>query len=228
MAGRVKQFTLTWVLAVLTSPVWSGGLGNAIVGTPTWTEYSNGQPLSADVLNNHFDAIADAVNDNDARVSVIESLLSQQRVGYVSVNFWGIATPAWQQSDPSGPFVGAYNGTSGLAYVSGLSFMDVSLNLPDLAVIDQLEAYVYDANASFDLMVLINRNDLISGPQFLEPVASVLSSGSIGEQTLTLNLSPTFVVDNENYAYSARIVFDSSVVDGSIGFYRLRIRYVEN
>ncbi len=107
MVGRIKRFRVAMVLAVLSAPVWSGDLGNTIVGTPSWTEYNNGQTLSADTLNNHFDAIADAVNDNDARLTAVETAINNLALTRI------ISIPAAALSfDASDPITVVGNGLS--------------------------------------------------------------------------------------------------------------------
>lgn len=57
-------------------PIFAGSITNPTVGTPTWKEYSDNETLGATELNEHFDAVAEAVNDNDSRITTNTSDIS--------------------------------------------------------------------------------------------------------------------------------------------------------
>jgi hypothetical protein len=62
----VELLVLIALMSIGTSTI-AGSVINPTVGTPTWKEYGDNETLSADELNNHFDALAEAINDNGAK-----------------------------------------------------------------------------------------------------------------------------------------------------------------
>ena len=105
----------------------SGELNNPPGGTATWKEYSTGEKLDAETLNNHFDDIARAVNDNNARAAV-KSANSEQVAQITSTT--GQEVLNIEVTPSASGFVVVYaSGTLGIAQTSaGKVELHVSLD----------------------------------------------------------------------------------------------------
>ena len=64
--------------------------------------FSDGDIISADAFNENFDAIADAVNDNDARITLLEGAVESAGVPPGAIAFFPVLDAATVDGCPSG------------------------------------------------------------------------------------------------------------------------------
>lgn len=72
---KYKFYIFSSILFMGHSLAFAGSVDNTEVGTPTWHEYTDEETLSAETLNNHFDQLGNAVNDNDNRITTNEAAI---------------------------------------------------------------------------------------------------------------------------------------------------------
>lgn len=193
------------VVTFTTSSLWTG----EITGL---TEFESGDPALASEVNANFSAVKTAVDDNATDIAG----LSASKTEYYSLTLWGVPQSAYSK------FQGDW-GSNGLFQASGSteSIADFAIDLPQGALIEEIEAYVYDASGS-TIQVSFFENALNSS--FLgTALASLSSSGSSGNETLTETLATPHVVDKATYGYSVRITYGAAG-DSTLALKGLRVK----
>lgn len=73
--------TISLLSLLIVAQAEAGSVDNAVSDpNPKWKEYKAGDVLLADDLNKHFDSVANAINDNDARISANAQNLAKTSV----------------------------------------------------------------------------------------------------------------------------------------------------
>ena len=127
--NNLKTYLICAVFALLGSPVWAGNV--TIPNT-----FVSGTPAKASEVNDNFSAVKTAVDDNDARLTNLESV----KTGYVSVSSMN-ATPY----NSTLSYLQCQIGIVGKALNSGgLNYLDVNIQIPDGATIIGFTYVAYD------------------------------------------------------------------------------------
>lgn len=103
-------------------------------------------------------------------------------------------------------------------------FASAPVQLPAGATVRRVIAWCSDDSASQNLSIGLYRNRLNDPNSVIETLASMSSSGSSGNQTLTDNTIANATIDTENYIYFLDLDWNKPG-DGSIFFYGARIEY---
>jgi hypothetical protein len=200
-----KRFSMKQVVSVLVV-VFLGitVLAYAAVSIPN--NFTPNTTAKASEVNANFNAVKTAID-----------ALEASRTKYYSLSMWAAQRSA--RSD----FQGVINTTSGLYYSSGSNFLDIPIHLPNGANIEEVEAYVYDTNATANIEVRLYQGTLNN--TLSVGLGSVASSGSNGAQTLTYTLPTPQQVGNSSAGYFIQIIYGTTAGDTSVGIYGIRIKY---
>lgn len=200
-----KRFSMRQVVGLLTI-VFLGiaVITYAAVNIPY--TFSSGQTAKAGEVNANFNAVKTAID-----------ALEASRTKYYSLSMWAAQRSA--RSD----FQGVIDSTSGLYYSSGANFLDIPVHLPHGANIEEIEAYVYDNNATANIEVRLYQGTLNN--TLSVGLGSVASSGSSGAQTLTYTLPTPQQVANNSAGYFIQVIYGNNAGDASVGIYGIRVRY---
>jgi hypothetical protein len=110
----------------------------------------------------------------------------------------------------------AYNtggGVGDVSYVSGDTFTDAALHLPNGAIWDSTRLWANDANAAADIgFFLFQACQPTAGPGAVvfTILGSGLTTGSAGNQSLVVTVAPTTTIDNNACHYWVRARFDAA------------------
>lgn len=162
-------------------------------------------------------AKASEVNANFNAVKTAIDALEASRTKYYSLSMWAAQKSA--RSD----FQGVIDSTSGLYYSSGANFLDIPVHLPDGANIEEIQAYIYDTNATANIEVRLYQGTLNNTTSV--GLGNAASSGSSGAQTLTYTLPTPQQIANSSAGYFIQIIYGTTAGDTTVGIYGIRIKY---
>ena len=179
--------------------------------------FTAGTPARASEMNANFAAVKTAIDDNNARLTVLESRVPA--AGAVSVSMHGF-TEFFGHSAEAAPPSCAMNRILNYLWFDniGVSCMaTAAVPLPQGATLQGLSCLVYDAavGAQEDIYpISLNRMKLSDGS--IETVFSTsATSDNSGLQTLSDNTAQvSAVVDNVNYAYFIIVGFELGASGG--------------
>lgn len=194
---NITTYLLTVVFVLMTGPVWAGSV--TIPNTFT----SGTKAIAADV-NANFNAVKSAVDDNDTRLSNVESNTVSKtnptwnaRTGYISVS-----------AAAAQPIMNGYSYYKNWGYIqnsgSSTEFFFVPLQLPHNATVTKLTVYWYDASAAADMTVTLRRVDHINQYYIMAP--SLGSTGSAGYNSSFTSSISQAVINNTLYSYILYII----------------------
>ncbi len=142
---------------------------------------------------------------------------------------WGITTETSYYVGPpafhgAAPDVYVVDDFSGSAYFSGTgsSYAWAPINLPQGAAITGYDFYYYDANATQDLSAILWEVDSTGG--FSQIGTTLVSSGSAGFGSVSLNLTTPHTVNNNVNSYWAWIATGATPVS-DLKWRGVRVRY---
>jgi trimeric autotransporter adhesin len=104
--------------------------------------------------------------------------------------------------------------------LGSISAFTAPITLPDGAVVTELRAYVFDSNVTYDVTVLLTRQDF--GTLHIDNMASVTSTGAPLETTYTTSSITNGTIDNSTYSY--QLVFQS-LANGNHALLQVRLAY---
>jgi hypothetical protein len=117
-------------------------------------------------------------------------------------------------------FVRVMGGTYGNA-----SALNASVMLPEGATVTSVAATIYDGDATYNATVVLARSTWATLGTTTN-MASIVSSGSAGNATLSTSSITNPVIDNLNFGYF--IVFQTVEAGANLGLFNVRITYTVN
>ncbi len=185
--------------------------------------FVSGEAAIAADVNDNFSALKSAVDDNDSRISALETA-----TGFASLsaqafyNEDNIDDCRWHANAISSYGYYESGGDSGCRAVAGIQ-------LPHGVTVTSLTCYLYDNNLLNGSSVFgrLHRSDF-SGTQatvFSTPQAINSEDVQVLSDT-TVNTAGTEIIDNQNYAYRLSIFFDDTdTADENLRVYGCTVGY---
>jgi len=203
------SFTICFLGFVFSSSTWAGSVENNVSCTPTWNEYSDNEVLSADTLNNHFDAIADAINDNDATKT--------HYLTVPSASFRPVESDTTYTGGSANPFMSITGGTL---------FTIAAVNIPHGAVITDLSIRAWDVSTTNSITIDLRKHSGSAATTSIALVATTTAENA-GYYVRT-DSTPNEVVDlstpTHNFYYLLQTVEVAGTSAGP-AIYAARITY---
>ena len=204
--------TLTLVLALAVGSAWA----DAVTGLTTFT---SGTPAIAASVNSNFAEIDDSVDDNDTRITSLQSAFA----GTQYLTFGSYAFVALHGTDDY--FLNEYNLrlTSG---TSGTYWFYTDVHLPQGAQVTGISGYVTDSTATDNVAVILGRTNLNGSG-----LSSIASWGTTNADASGMyNLASTSIsngtIDNRLYTNYVRVTFSGGDQGSSLEFHSVTIEYI--
>lgn len=140
----------------------------------------------------------------DSDLLVTGNLTTSVNRRFLSISGVGF-TPSEYYSDPGGVAYVTEQGVAGFALDTTTNSFFAPVNLPNGALVTRITASCIDEQVSLDIVTSLGRTYLIDGT--FGTIASVTSSGSSSSVQMPSAIVSAFnVIDNQNYAYWAKVV----------------------
>lgn len=187
--GEFRAQLLTFLVVVPTA------LFSAPITKPY--TFTTGNVAKASEVNADFDALYTQVNANDARLTTLEGTI----IGYASAAAVSgvprLSTTSLSQTNTPGGHVGVY------AVAGGSDYVLCPIQLPQGAVVTQIQYLYYDNDATYNTTAYLYRSDALS-------IASIGSSGQNASAVWVYSGTLSHTVDNTKGGYYVYMGVDST------------------